>query len=169
MINILIVVLCVWATMYANNKLLQPALIDRYRFKLFALRDELALLAMSGRIAPDSTEYSAICSLINSTIKRAKNIEPICFIQFLLQVKAGKLDSSFEEISRLADELQDAGVKNIVNEYFEITFKIFRFNTLLIGTLVIFPLAMLKRWSSNIKRWVKKYHDASGYIRGFAH
>ncbi len=168
-LNIIITLLCIWIVMYMNTAFLQPALLDRYRFRLFSLRDRLAMAAMRGEIEADSTEYSALCTMINMTIRLARNVEPLAFVQFILQLKNKETAYSFEDLKTMSEAARADEYKKIVNEYFAITCSLFRFNTSVVFYLVALPMAIVAKFSSTMARWLKKFKDAKGYVSSFAH
>lgn len=47
--------------------------LDRYRFRYFAIRDELALMVMNGKIAEDSWEFQSSSGRTKSPYQNSRN------------------------------------------------------------------------------------------------
>lgn len=168
LLNCLVILFCVWVVIFMNNKVFQSALVDRHRFKLFALRDRLALAAMRGDIDQNSVGYGALCSIINATIRQAKAVEPIAITQFVLQIKNDQLEYNFDTITSMAEGITCDEFDDILGEYFSITWKLFMFNTLFLR-LTIVPIGVVAHFSDKAANCVNNVRNAEGYVEKFAH
>lgn len=152
-INILISLITIWFFMYLNQKYLIPLKFDIFRFKLFALRDELAILAMKRKILPTSTEYITLNKLINSSICSLSNFKLSIFLKILHQIsKSGRIKKETELILNGITKYDNKEFQNIVHRYFEIILDFIHKQTHIVR-YVTFPLltsfACMRRISSN--------------------
>ena len=73
--NILITMMALWLAMAINSKFLRPAILNKKRFAMYELRDQLALLAMRGTVDERSEEYVTLIRLINGVIYSTKGFK----------------------------------------------------------------------------------------------
>ncbi len=86
MVNFLIASISIWLIVIINNNYLQPALKNRYRFKLYKLRDELSVLAMKGELNENSEEYFTLIELLNSAIRATGSFKVTDFLRFVFRL-----------------------------------------------------------------------------------
>jgi hypothetical protein len=82
--NAMLTLICIWIAMYLNNNFLRVARLNKVRFKLFALRDELAFLAMQGEVKEDGLEYETLMKMLNGAINIMDHFSVIDFLKFLV-------------------------------------------------------------------------------------
>ena len=141
--NIVLTLVCLWLCMWINHSYFRPACMNSHRFKLFALRDELALLAMGGHLSENDNDYKTLMGLLNTSIAA---MEDFSVIKFLKIMKTIVYDSKVsDQVNRLVDNLkshQNEEFANIARKYFEINYKVFLYNTWPIRVTII-PLLYL--------------------------
>ncbi|WP_277656508.1 hypothetical protein [Seleniivibrio woodruffii] len=85
-INSSIIFLSILVFDFINKKIIIPLKFNTTRHKLFALRDNLALLAMSGKISENSEDYKFLMNMINSSIVPLDKFKITDFIYFVSEV-----------------------------------------------------------------------------------
>lgn len=129
-LNLAITLLCVWLIMALNHHFLQPALRNRHRFRLYRLRDELALLAMKGEISEESEEYLLLLGLINNAIRATGSFRVTDFLKFMVLLHENR--QVHKRLRRVIDGLRNhrnTEYCRIAREYFDILDEIFRKDT----------------------------------------
>lgn len=61
--------------------------VDRYRYRLYAIRDQLYYLVVSGRLDKDSPVFVTTCQMINGVIKDRAIFTPQNFVRFFLEAE----------------------------------------------------------------------------------
>lgn len=100
--NSILLLLTLWFVLYVNRKFIYKTRINKQRFKLFALRDELTILAMKGEVDYHSKEYQFLLKSLNSLIKITGDFQISDFLKYLIsnyddkkaQEKAKKIKKS---------------------------------------------------------------------------
>ena len=110
--NYILTLLAIWLLFKINNRFIRPASWNTYRFKLFEIRDRLALLAMNGKLREDSDEYRKFISLINFSVNETSDYSTSKLIQ---------LGSKLTELNSIVGKLENT-VKhnNIQFEFLEL-------------------------------------------------
>jgi hypothetical protein len=104
--------------MYLNNNFLRVARLNKVRFKLFALRDDLALLAMRGLVKEDGIEYRTLTRMLNESIKIMGHFSIIDFLKYVVAIhKDEKLRDNMNSILKKIEH-HNIEYKVIVHEYF---------------------------------------------------
>lgn len=136
--NLLITCFSLWIIMYLYNRNLKPLLINSERFKLYKIRDELAVLAMRGTIPEESDEYLILMRLINISIKELDKFNIVSFIKSLNRIRNDKnIQSKLDKILHYNDK----SYKTIAESLFDINFRIFNKHTRLLR-YIIYPLML---------------------------
>lgn len=127
--NFIISLGCLWIILRINSLFIQPARWNKNRFKLFKLRDELAILAMSGQISEKSDEYITLMTLLNSSVHETSKFRTVPFLRFLQKVrKSNKVDDLVDNVlKKCASENNDYIV--ILNGYYSVMHRMFRRQT----------------------------------------
>lgn len=123
--HLTIALLSLWSILFINHKFIQPALLNKTRFKLFELRDKLAILAMNDIIDQNCDEYNNLMNLINDSIIKIHHFELIDFIKFIAyinrnDIKINNINSILGNVKKQPNEY-----KNIFKEYLDILHNIF--------------------------------------------
>jgi hypothetical protein len=127
--NLVVTLICFWVIFKINTSFIQPARWNRYRFRLFELRDNLALLAMKGQISEKSDEYIALMSMFNRAVNETNKFQAVRFLRFLHTVKSNKkLQGRIEEILRKMDS-ENKEYQSILRGYFEVVHRMFMVQT----------------------------------------
>ncbi len=163
--NILLTVLCIWLIMYLNYTFLRVARINKFRFKIFALRDELAFLALRNKIDHKSSEYSTLIYLMNGSVNVLNEFSIIDFMRFLVKFYTDKeLQNKMDDIMNNLN-LNDSTYREIVHNYFATMqemldkhTKILRFFFFPILRIILFPI---KVWEEKVKDKSKLIDDIS--------
>lgn len=123
--NIILTCVVVWIAMYVNARYLSPVFLNRKRFKLFALRDDLALLVMKKVIEPDSEAYLMMLKHLNRSICVLGSFSIIGLIKHLIRLERDA--NTKKEIDTIMYLLKnsDEAYKNIVSQYFFVLHELF--------------------------------------------
>ena len=99
----------------------------RYRFRYFALRDELALLVMRGRINEDSWEYQRIVEAINFHISAVETLSIIRLVNLLIAYHTSPNEK--QQFELLARRIEDPDIVRIMVQYMDTTYDLLRRNS----------------------------------------
>lgn len=94
----------------------------RYRFDYFALRDELAMLVMRGRIDEDSWEYQRIVSAINFHISAVETMSIIRVVSMLIAYHTSP--EGKQQFAVLARRIDDPELTAIMLRYMDTTYEL---------------------------------------------
>lgn len=94
----------------------------RYRFAYFALRDELAMLVMRGRIDEDSWEYQRIVSAINFHISAVETMSIIRVVSLLIAYHTSP--EGKQQFAVLARRIDDHELAAIMLRYMDTTYEL---------------------------------------------
>lgn len=152
LINIFISSLCLWAIMYLNSKINKRIKFEQIRLDLFNLRDDLALMAMKGKIDQRTKEYTVLIKLLNNSIKILDQFSIVDFLRFLKEYYTDKkIHQKMNAITRTLNS-KDPEYKIIVQTFFSIMYKVMDRHTLFIRNFLIpflivltFPFAAWKK------------------------
>jgi len=127
--NLILTLICFWLIFRINSLFIQPARWNRYRFRLFELRDNLALLAMRGEIEEQSDEYITLMSMLNKAVNETSKFKAVKFLRFLIEIKKNKeLQQKLNDIvSKMSSENKE--YQAILHGYFETVHKMFKDQT----------------------------------------
>lgn len=100
--NGLLSLLSLWFILYTNRKFIYKTRINKQRFKLFALRDELTILAMKGHVNYNSNEYRFLLDSLNSLISITGDFHVTDFLKFIATVSP----HSFNEVDKIEEKLK---------------------------------------------------------------
>ncbi|QUX96565.1 hypothetical protein C0J08_14675 [Marinomonas sp. CT5] len=137
-LNSIILLVSIWALMFLNYSIIKPTRINEKRFKLYKIRDDLAVMAIEGRIKENSDEYMILINLINNSIASTKDFEITKFInRFNRLLKDKALRRNIEQIIKKIerDELPDE-YRKLVKQYFIVSKQIFAHKSWLLVNLL---------------------------------
>lgn len=102
--NSILSLLSLWFILYTNRKFLYRTRINKQRFKLFALRDELTILAMKGQVDFNSKEYQFLLKSLNALIGITGDFRVTDFLKFI----AATYDSpqQYKKINKIRANIQ---------------------------------------------------------------
>jgi len=83
-LNSILLLFSLWFILYTNRKFLYMTRINKQRFEFFALRDELAILAMKDKVDQNSKEYQFLLNSLNALIRITGNFSVTDFLTFIL-------------------------------------------------------------------------------------
>lgn len=94
-------------------------IFDKYRFRYFAIRDQLAMLVVKGEIEEDSWEYRQIVDSINFHIKTIESVSINKIINVLIEYH----NSSEEErrVRVIKKKVENEEVRKIMADFMSIT------------------------------------------------
>lgn len=143
-INIILLLLVGWLMLLLNSKYLQPALINKKRFRLFVLRDRLSLLAMRGELLETSLEYRVFIKLLNAAIKATGTFRVTDFLKYMFNwySKERLSEESIEKIFSRMKCVDNSEYCDILADYFVVMQDIFYMQTRVLRS-VLFPLLSL--------------------------
>lgn len=164
-INLLCVLLACWLFVWLNNRVLQPARLARFRYRLFSLRDRLALQALRGNASSNSEEYQFVIQVINATIKNAENCDPFEVAKFYLGMGRNEnVRKRLDEILRLREKCMGHEVyKEVLTNYFEISDDLFLFN--LFPRFLFGFFRRVGRLSSITRQRLSSLYQANSFIK----
>lgn len=93
--------------------------LDKYRFRYFAIRDDLAMLVASGKLDESSWEYELIVDAINHQIRTIDSVTPEQQLSFIMAEMS--LPEEQRTISRMEKKIANEDVKPILLDYFIVT------------------------------------------------
>jgi hypothetical protein len=131
LINLLILLISVWAAMAVNYKYLQPALLNKKRFAIYELRDRLAILAMRGVIDEDSEEYVTLINLINGVLCSTKSFRITEFLNMhaAIYLNAEVIKHIDSILIKIHKKDMPKAYKEIVSSFFNLARGIYRHKT----------------------------------------
>lgn len=100
--NAFILIFSLWFILYTNRNFIYKTRINRRRFKLFSLRDELTILAMKGHADYQSEEYQFLLKSLNALIRITGDFHVTDFLKFIATVSP----NSFNEICKIEAQLK---------------------------------------------------------------
>lgn len=153
LLNLLILIVSLWALMILNHKIIKPTRLNEKRFKLYKLRDDLALMATEGKIKENSDEFMILMQMINSALASTKNFEITYFLaQIGRLVRDKKLQRNVENIiTRIEREELPAEYKELVQSFFESARDLFEYKTWLIVHIMTPLIVFFKALGAMIK------------------
>lgn len=144
LVNALIIMVCFWIILHLNSHFIQPALWNKRRFKLFELRDRLAILAMQGRIDETSMEYITLIDLLNAAVNETRHFEVVNFLRFLYKLKNDScLQSKIDKILDTID-VPDIRFRTIIFEYFDVMHSILHTKTRILNVCLAAILTVVQ-------------------------
>ena len=148
--NLIVTLICFWLMLRINSYFIQPSKWNAYRFRLFALRDKLALLVMQGKVEEHDKEFKTAMQMINSTVKVSRKFEVVAFLRFLCALSNdSELKNKIDEVARNTCH-SDKEYQRIISEYFAIVHDMFHVHTRgfrLVAPPVIAALGFVKVFS----------------------
>ncbi|MBF0415943.1 MAG: hypothetical protein HQL79_09275 [Magnetococcales bacterium] len=84
-LNLLFTLIVGWGLLWLNGTVWQQTKFNKYRFRLFELRDQLTLLVMKGQIKEGSPEHRVLLRLLTGAIKSTGTFEVTHFLRFIAQ------------------------------------------------------------------------------------
>ena len=164
--NSVIILLCCWLLMYANLNIRIKNKYDVFRFRLFAVRDALAIHAMKGEIDEKSQEYLLFCKVINSALRTVEKQDFISFVRFInrirmnpeLQEELAKDQSCFKNgKSKILDEL--------LKDFYIIMLDILNYNTGILVKMLIWFVYLTSMAKGKIGGFVKNYSSSRDFLK----
>jgi hypothetical protein len=142
---------------------------------MFTLRDELALMAMKGKISETDKHYRLLMDLLNRSIEVLGDFSIIDFTKYLYIITTDKKIEA--EVKNLVESLKNnksQELSRITKSYFEVTNEVFYRNTRFLRTtllpvlrLILFPFVYIiekskgeipkENFVSTINRKTKSY------------
>jgi len=118
--NSILLLLTLWFALYVNRNFIYKTRINKQRFKLFALRDELTILAMKGEIDYHSKEYQFLLKSLNSLIKITGNFQISDFLKYLISNYDNKKPQEKVKKIKKSIETHSDGLNKIWIEYYKV-------------------------------------------------
>jgi hypothetical protein len=130
--------------MIINSKFLRPAVLNKKRFAIYELRDQLALLAMKGVIEEKSEEYITLIRLMNSSIGSTKDFRITRYIKLQSDIILDKqLRSHLENIlAKIQSDKMPHAYRLIVSDFFVVAHNIYEHKIWMLRNLLT-PLIFL--------------------------
>lgn len=111
--------------------------MNRERFKLFTLRDQLAILAMKGIVSDDDKKYIFLMKNLNATIEILDDFSIVTYLKHLsLFMDDKKAQNEIKGIVRSLRKHKNEDMARIACSYFEITHSIFENHTRILRTTI---------------------------------
>lgn len=116
--NFGLTLVCLWIAFYVYNYAIRETKFNNNRFKIFALRDRLALLAMEGKISDNSKDYEILMSILNSSIYAMDKFNISIFLKRIKAIYSNpQMQKELESIGK-SFETQCLEFRAIAHEYF---------------------------------------------------
>jgi len=93
--------------------------LDKYRFRFFAMRDEMALMVVNGQLEEESWQYQTIIDAINHNIRTIEDVSDEHRISMLLADLVRP--EAQKRVRQFSQQLEEDRVKAIVYDYFVTT------------------------------------------------
>jgi len=157
--------------MYLNRYCLRIARIDKVRFKLFELRDNLAMLRMKGTINSNNTEYKTLMDLLNKSINTLDEFSLVEFLRFLISISQDRaLQLRLRAMTESLERHKDGDFCKIVHSFFSTMHDMLNRHTRLLR-LVIIPVLLFVLYPVNVWKVVveKKAKQIDEIDEGFEH
>lgn len=131
LLNLFILLVSVWLSMIINTRFLRPAILNKKRFRLYEIRDKLALLAMKGVVEENSEEYITLLKLMNNSLYSTKGFRITRFLRLHAELIADKkLKKHLSNIlSKIKNDQMPIEYRQLVSEYFEVAHEIYEHKT----------------------------------------
>lgn len=164
--NLFISLICVWIAMIINSKFLRPAVLNKKRFAIYELRDQLALLAMKGVIEEKSEEYITLIRLMNNSIGSTKDFRITRYIKLQSDVILDKqLRSHLENIlAKVQSDKMPHAYRLIVSEFFIVAHDIYEHKIWMLRNLLT-PLIFLVTILGHVIKNARKFKGFLIYQR----
>lgn len=82
-LNLMFTLATGWGLLWLNGTVWQQTKFNKYRFRLFELRDRLTLLVMEGQIKEGSPEHRSLLRLLNGAVQSTGTFEVTQFLRFI--------------------------------------------------------------------------------------
>lgn len=99
----------------------------KFRFRFFALRDRLAMLVVSGKLAEDSWEYRCIVDTLNFHISAVDTMSIMRIIDVLVTYHTSSEEE--QQVKLLSRRVAEKDVARIVVDYMSITYALIKRNS----------------------------------------
>lgn len=121
-VNLFCSLVSIWAAMHVNSKYIRPALLNDLRFRIYELRDRLAILAMGGTVKENCEEYFILRELMNATLRSTKDFKITAFIRMHFEIATNQalVEQIHAIIAKVENEEMPAPYRKIVVEYFDV-------------------------------------------------
>ena len=120
-VNAFIALLSLWVGWRMYSRFYRALYFNEYRFRMFALRDRLTYLVMSGKIREGSEEHITLLKLINGAITATERFRITEFVIFLVELAQNKkLDAHIERIKEQLSKTHNSEYASIVEEFYGI-------------------------------------------------
>lgn len=163
LINLVITTICLYLITKINQRFLIPSLVNHDRFKLFALRDELTLLAMKGEVSQEDKEYKIILNLLNASIINLDSFSIVNYLKLLYEITFdGGRRKEIEKLLRSLERHNNPNLAGVACSYFEVTRKILlRHTRIMRGVIVPIIMVIIKpiKFIVNLFRVTTKFID----------
>jgi hypothetical protein len=119
-LNFFLSLICFWIAFRINALFIQPARWNKHRFRLFDLRDNLAVLAMKGAVDESSSEYTTLMSMINDAVNQTQTFNAVDFLRFLFNLKKNdKVQNAVSDILKKCKS-ENSEYLSIFHGYFDV-------------------------------------------------
>lgn len=99
----------------------------KFRFRYFALRDQLAMLVSAGKLKEDSWEYKHIVETLNFHISAVEHLSLFRIVEVLANYHLSSKEE--KQIKMLSKKIEDKEVVKIVVGYMETTYDLINRNS----------------------------------------
>ena len=143
--NFVLSCICVWLSWWIYHRYIRMTYLNKERFELYALRDDLSLLAMRGIIDSSGKQYSTLIQMLNASISVMGEFDLTKFIKFCVRYDKDKKMRERTETLLAQIQHQDVSYRKIVHDYFSIMQRIINRHTI-IFRLCIVPILKGKQF-----------------------
>ncbi|MCF6284973.1 MAG: hypothetical protein L3K26_07270 [Candidatus Hydrogenedentes bacterium] len=135
--------------LYVHQKFYLDARVMELRFKAFALRDRLSMLAVKGVLSEETREYLFLQEKINVLIYGCEHLSMRILVRAIKDTRSEESKASYEELSK--DIRKRPEVLEIYVETLECLLAAFYINSLIIRTMLFLSTLLGVRRGTEVK------------------
>lgn len=118
-LNYVILLTALWFGLWLYNTYVRMAEFDRYRFRIFALRDRLSILIMNGEVKEGSLEHKTLLSLLNGAVQSIGTFKVTIFLRFIIQISQDDtLQKQIKKIQKHLSASNNEDYAEILSEFY---------------------------------------------------
>ena len=122
----------------------------KFRFRFFALRDRLAMLVVTGKLAEDSWEYQHIVSTLNFHISAVEKMSIMRVVDLFVSYHTSPKEE--QRVKLLSKRIEHKDVAQIVVDYMSVTYDLIKRNSRIQITLIRTVGRLLRSFGSTTLR-----------------
>jgi hypothetical protein len=119
---------------------------SKQKYRLFAVRDKLLLLAATDAISEKDMVFKVFYRAMNTYIKE---LDSVTIVSYMRASTAVKTELEKENLKRLSESLQraDPAVQAVVNDFFHVVMDALRYNSPMLSVLLALARHCTRLWA----------------------